>query len=325
MTRPNKLGFLALAALAAVALAGCRSRSTVNGTFDRTFKVSGPVRLELTNGSGESRVTVGQAGEVRIHGEIRVRSWSQESSQRRIRELEANPPVAQDGALIRVGGVGGRVGNFVVDYVVQVPAETQIRAVNGSGDLDVNGIRGPANFTVGSGNITGSGIGGDVQVRAGSGEIQLSNIRGLVEATAGSGDVKLNSVHGEIRLQTGSGTIQIVQPGDAVAASTGSGRITINGASTDLRLSAASGDITVEGNPGSSNYWDFHTTSGNVALHVPQSASFRLYARTSSGEINAAIPIVMEGTTGKRELRARLGDGKARVEIATASGNIALH
>jgi hypothetical protein len=32
----------------------------------------------------------------------------------------------------------------------------------------------------------------------------------------------------------------------------------------------------------------------------------------------------MEGTAGKHELRARIGDGKARVEVETSSGNIAI-
>ena len=108
-------------------------------------------------------------------------------------------------------------------------------------------------------------------------------------------------------------------------ANTGSGDITIKGASSDVRLHTSSGEIDVEGNPGSSNYWDFHTNSGEVTLQVPPAASFRLYARSSSGDIDAAIPIAMEGTAGKHELRARIGDGKARVEIQTSSGDISLH
>jgi hypothetical protein len=32
----------------------------------------------------------------------------------------------------------------------------------------------------------------------------------------------------------------------------------------------------------------------------------------------------MEGTAQKHELRARLGDGKARVEVQTSSGSISL-
>jgi PP-loop superfamily ATP-utilizing enzyme len=37
--------------------AGCRSQPNAEGSFDKTFEVSGPVRIELTNGSGDSRVT----------------------------------------------------------------------------------------------------------------------------------------------------------------------------------------------------------------------------------------------------------------------------
>ena len=40
--------------------------------------------------------------------------------------------------------------------------------------------------------------------------------------------------------------------------------------------------------------------------------------------MKAEFPMVMEGTTGKHELRARIGDGKARVEIQTSSGSIDL-
>ena len=32
----------------------------------------------------------------------------------------------------------------------------------------------------------------------------------------------------------------------------------------------------------------------------------------------------MEGTTSKHELRARIGDGKGRVEVQTSSGSISL-
>jgi DUF4097 and DUF4098 domain-containing protein YvlB len=50
-----------------------------------------------------------------------------------------------------------------------------------------------------------------------------------------------------------------------------------------------------------------------------------LYARSSSGDINVTAPSVTEGTPGKHDFQARIGDGKARVEIETSSGNISLH
>jgi len=327
MARGFKLERLAISAMAAaVALAGCGVRSAANGVFDRTFQVDGPLRLELMNGSGDARITAGNTGEARVHGEFRVKAWSNESGRQRVREFQENPPISQEGNLIRVGGAGFRrnIRDSSVDYTIVVPPNTEVFVQTGSGDAELSGVKGPAKFMAGSGSVSASAIGGDVQVFAGSGEIQLSDIQGQAQVTSGSGDMNLKSVHGELRLQSGSGVVRIAEPGASVVASTGSGKITVTGASADLRLRTGSGDITVNGNPGTSRYWDFHTSSGNVTMHVPPAASFRLYARSGSGNINANIPIVMEGTTGKHELRARIGDGQARVEVATSSGNIDL-
>jgi hypothetical protein len=309
----------------AVVLSACGPHRGATGAVDRTFTVNGPVHLELTNGSGDTNVSAGAAGEVRIHAELNVKGWPWQDAQRRLQEISANPPISQQGDMIRIGGFGPAWSSATVNYTIEVPANTEIHGLSGSGNLNVRGIQGPANLLTGSGDILASQIAGDVQVLTGSGEIKLSNIEGQVQATAGSGDITLIAVHGEIRVHTGSGTIQIAQPGETAVAGTGSGNVTVTGASADLRLRTGSGNITVDGNPGGSNYWDLRAASGNVVLHVPSGASFRLYARTTSGDINAAIPIVMEGTTAKHELRARIGDGKARVEISTTSGKIALH
>ena len=326
MTQTHKISSLAFSVLAALVMAGCTSHSGVEGDFDRKFAVSGPITLELMTGKGDAHITTGPAGEVRIHGEIHVDSWSSESGRTRLQQVQSNPPISQEGNLIRIGGVGkGSRGDVDVDYTIVVPQDTQLRSTSGSGDVEVRGIQGPANFTCGSGDVTAAEIGGDVHVLCGSGDVKLSKIKGQAQVTTGSGDITLDTVQGESRLQTGSGGLEITNPGDALEAATGNGDITIKGASADIRLRTSSGDFDVEGNPGSSNYWDFHTSSGEVTLHVPPTASFRLYARSSSGDIDAAIPIVMEGTTNKHELRARLGDSKARVEIQTSSGDISLH
>jgi DUF4097 and DUF4098 domain-containing protein YvlB len=316
---------LLVAACAALFLAGCRTEPSAEGTFDKTFAVNGPVRIELTNGSGDSHVSTGTPGEVRVHGEIQAHGWSEKGSQERVHQLEANPPVSQEGNLIRIGGSGSHSNSGAsIDYTIVVPADAEIHSATGSGDVEVEGIKGPANFTSGSGAITAANITADVQALTGSGEIHLTQVQGQVQATSGSGDITLDSVHNQVRLHSGSGDMEINNPADAVEASTGSGDITIKGASADIRLRTASGDVVIEGNPAGSNYWDIHTSSGDVVLRVSPSASFRLMARSNSGDIDAAIPIVMEGTTEKHELRARLGDGKARVEVQTSSGSVSL-
>lgn len=316
---------LAATVVAAALLAGCMDEGGVEGTFDRTLKVQGPAELDVTTGSGDVRITQGSSGEVRIHGEIHAHGWSAESSQEKLKEIESNPPISQENNLIRVGGGGRRANEVSIDYTIEAPANTELHSVAGSGDVDVRGIQGPANFTAGSGNITASSIGKDVQALAGSGDVKISDVQGQAQVTTGSGDIEVRSATGGVRVRAGSGDIQIMQPNDNVVAETGSGDVSVESAHADVRIHTGSGEITIDGNPGASNYWDLHASSGDVTLRVPSTASFRLYARTSSGDIDAEIPIVMEGTSAKHELRARIGDGKARVEVETSSGKITLH
>jgi DUF4097 and DUF4098 domain-containing protein YvlB len=329
MKRLRKIGWSAMVALAtaglAMTLVGCRPRHSESGTIDRTFTVSGPVRVELTNGPGESKLTVGRPGEVRIHADFHVKSWSEHGAHRHADQMQMNPPFSQEGNLIRIGGAALHTSNVVSNYAVTVPPETEVRASSGSGNIEVNGVKGPVLVNSGSGNIAASNVAGDLQAHSGSGTIQVATIQGQVQATAGSGDINLASVHGDIRIQTGSGVIRIATPAGAVVANTGSGGVSVVGAMEDLRLRTSSGDIAVRGDPQAGTYWDFRTSSGNVGMQVSPKASFRFYAKTNSGEINAAIPVIMEGTAGKHALRARIGDGKGRVEVETSSGNVALH
>lgn len=323
MLTPHRLGAIALLVAGTMA-AGCGSQPSAEGSFDKTLTVSGPIRIELTNGSGDSLVSVGPAGEVRVHGEIQVRSWSDKSGQRRVDDIQSGPPVIQEGSLVRIGSGGLSSRDVSIDYTITVPPDTEIRATSSSGDLEVSGLKGPANITTGSGDLKISKISGDVQITAGSGSVELSEIGGQVRAGTGSGDITLDRIKDDIHLQTGSGTIEITDPSGKLDASTSSGDVTIRGATDDLRVRTTSGGVTVDGNPGANNYWDFHTNSGDVDLQVPSAASFRLYARSNSGDIAAAIPLTMEGTSGKHEFQARMGDGKARVEVTSSSGDISL-
>ena len=311
--------------VAATSLGACGSPSGPSGTFSRTFQVSGPVRLELTAGSGDSRVEAGPPGEVRIHAQLRVHAWSWQSANRRLAEIQSNPPVAQDGDLIRVGAFGSYEPNgLTVNYTIRVPPETEIRGHAGSGDLAVEGIAGPTDLQTGSGNILASAVTGALQLRAGSGDVKLEHITGPIEVVTHSGDIEINSAGGEVRVRTGSADVHIDHPGGSVVVSTGSGDIGVIGATRDLRLQTGSGDIAVEGDPGATNYWDLHASSGDVDLRVPSAASFRLYARTRSGDIHTAIPFLTEGTPGKHDFEGRIADGKSRVEIETSSGDISL-
>ena len=99
--------------------------------------------------------------------------------------------------------------------------------------------------------------------------------------------------------------------------------ITVTGASNDVNVRTASGTIRVAGNPAASSTWEMHTASGSVELIVPPTANFLFSANAVSGGISTDIPIVVE-EQGRHELRARLGNGGARVQVRTVSGGIRL-
>jgi DUF4097 and DUF4098 domain-containing protein YvlB len=308
----------------AALMAGCMAGPSTRGTFDRTLNVNGPVQLEVATGSGDVRISPGSAGQVQIHGVVHARGWSDADAREKLSQIESNPPISQDNNLIRVEGVRFSMGSASIDYTITVPANTELRSHSGSGDIDVSGIQGPATFAAGSGGITASGIGNDVRAVAGSGNVKIFGVQGQAQVTTGSGDIAVHDAKGAVRLHSGSGAIDVERPSDAVVAETGSGDITANGATADLRVRTGSGTVSIGGNPGANNYWDIHASSGDVTLQIPSNASFELSAHTSSGDINTRVPITMEGSTGKHELRARIGDGKARVDIQTSSGNVTL-
>jgi DUF4097 and DUF4098 domain-containing protein YvlB len=64
-----------------------------------------------------------------------------------------------------------------------------------------------------------------------------------------------------------------------------------------------------------------NTVSGTVGLGIPKDANFHLSAEAVSGQIRADVPIIIE-EQGKHSLRARVGNGGARVEVHTVSGEI---
>jgi len=296
----------------------------VHGNFDRTLTVTGPARLYLSNGSGSVRIHAGPPGQIHIHGEFRVRGWLWGNPRHSANELSQNPPILQEGSLIRVGAPEFHVGNVSIDYTIEVPADTEVRATAGSGRLAIAGVAGPVAATVGSGDVNLSEIQGNVRATAGSGEVRIEGVQGSAEITAGSGDVQLRSVGGRVRVTTGSGDITLSSPGNAVTLHNGSGDIRVTGAASDLRIHTGSGTVNVAGSPSTGAYWEFHSASGDIVINVPPNAGFHFNAQTRMGDIESRLPLTILERS-RRELRAVLGQGTARVEVETASGDIRLN
>lgn len=315
---------LAVAAtlLAAVlVISGCGLGSSLRGSFDRTLTVTGPIRLELTNASGDIRITGGADGKVHVHGDARVSDFPFSDPQKRLNKLIANPPVEQSGDTIRVGRDLNTLGSASISYIIEVPKQTEVVATVASGGQTVTGVRGPVRMEAASGSIRVEHVEREAQLTTASGSVSASDIGNDVRVSSASGSVSVSKVKGDVRVNALAGTIDVKDPTGRVDVDTATGAIEVRGATTDVKAHAASGQISVQGNPSPNSYWDLKTASGSVNINVPAGASFYLTAEAVSGEIRAEIPIVIE-EQGKHSVRARAGGGGARVEIHTVSGQI---
>jgi len=308
--------------MAGISFVACNVGPAASGSFDRNYTVTGPIRLEITNASGDVDITGSVDGKVHVHGDVRASGMGFDDPQKRLDETLANPPIEQKGDTIRIGKeLSSLRRHLSISYTIQVPHDTEVSTSVAAGAQTVRGVRGPVNVQAASGAIRVEKIDRDATLKTASGSISANDVGDDVRVSSASGSVSVSNTRGDVRVSALAGTIQVTHPGSRVEADTASGGVDIQGASNDVKAHAASGRVSVQGNPGSNSYWELKTVSGSVLLKVPASANFHLSAQAVSGEIRTDIPIMIE-EQAKRVLRARMGSGGARVDVQTVSGEI---
>lgn len=282
---------LACIAMTTVLSTGCdvnAEMTTVRSQFDRTFQVTGPVTLTITNGSGDVSVTPGTDGTVRVVGRIRAHEspMARLSASERANRLAAAPPLVQDGSAIRVGEITDKAlqNNLSIDYEITVPAATRVISKSGSGDQTIGAIAGPVEIATGSGDLNVGPVQGSVTISTGSGDINVLGARGAVTMNSGSGDLHASNVEGRVIVKTASGDIHV----DGVA----------------------------------SNDWTVGAASGDIDVRLPADARFTLAASTNSGGVEVIHRLDPGADQGRRHVAGTANGGGARVTLSTASGSI---
>jgi hypothetical protein len=294
---------LSIGTFAGLALAcGLGFAQPATGVFERTVTVAEPVELDVTTGSGSIAISRGAAGQVVVHGSIRVHTGSGRNAaeaEALARRLEADPPIE-----VTVGHLDEEDRrNVSISYEITVPTATSVVSRTGSGEQNL------------------SNLGGAVDARTGSGEITLTDINGAVEVSTGSGDIIAERIAGAFNGSTGSGSIELVQTASgAVAVATGSGSVSLSGVQSAARARTGSGRIEIDGVPG--GLWDLETGSGSVYLRVPEDAAFSLDVRTSSGAVETSHAVTMVGSIARGTLRGDVRGGGSLVHVRTGSGSI---
>ena len=242
------LGLLSLTA-GPLLLAG----SQEDGSFDRSLTVSGPVELEATTDSGGISVRAGGSGSVHIHAILKAQhGWFDSSDvEGRIRELERNPPIEQNGSQVRVGNVHNpdMLRGISMRLEIETPSDTRLRARADSGGIEVSGIRGVVDCKTDSGGVHIRDVGADVHAEADSGGIHIDQVKGSVFARVDSGGIEATNVAGGLDAESDSGHIQLSQTNPSrIHAKTDSGGISVTlapGAGYNITADTDSGHISV--------------------------------------------------------------------------------
>jgi len=264
-------------------------------TIEKTFTVDGMPRLRVQNVSGETAIRVGESGQVRVVARKRVKGGSADRAKRLLENVEVR--IEQRGNDIfvephlyeqeRTWLDLFRGKRFRVDFEITVPRETAVNAQTVSGDLDLNGTRGPARVESVSGDVNIENVQGPMRIKSVSGDVQVTDYVGSLEGSSVSGDVDIRGRVHSCELHTVSGDISIDLDPEV------GGR--------ETRLKTISGDVEV-GLLTSSCVCDFHTASGDLDCEVP--------AR-----------VMREG---RKDRTVVVGDGSSRITVKTVSGDLTI-
>jgi Putative adhesin len=298
-----------LASILLVGLLSFPSAASVQGSFERTYQVTGAADLEVFTHSGDVTVHSGPAGTITVRGRIHVGDrWFAGNHQADVDDIEKNPPIRQSGNSLKIDYVSYH--DISVDYEITAPPDATLRAQTGSGDQQVEGMRGRVDLESGSGNIGLRDITSEMRIHTGSGDIEAHEVSGPFTADAGSGDIRVDEKsQGDVRVHTGSGNIELRGVKGALRAESGSGDVEISGANTGT--------------------WEIRTSSGNVELDLLAGAGFDLDATAGSGSVNVDRPVTMvvQGDLRRAQhtIRGKVDGGGPQLTVHTGSGDIRIH
>ena len=212
-------------------------------TADRTaeFSVDGIERLDIRAGAGELRVE-GESGLRSVHavGRACARSEAQLADVKIGLERKGTTLILET---LPKEGEGFNPRNWFgrapsLDLTVRLPAGLAVDIEDSSGKAYIANV-------------------GTAQIKDGSGELEIENVRGALKLTDGSGEITIRGVQGSVRIEDGSGALTATKViGDVIVVNDGSGAIGItdiqgnvtigNDGSGEIRIENVSGSVRIE-------------------------------------------------------------------------------
>lgn len=291
----------ALAVLASLALLAGAALVQAAGVEDYHKSLpaakDGSVRIE--NVAGSVVVAGWERAEIEVSGTLDAE----------VKEVEFT--VEGRNALVKVILPRRSRGENEAHLEIKVPRDSRLFVETVSAEIEVAGVRGDLELDAVSGGIAVDDISADVEVQTVSGAIVLTGRPLRVQAESVSGEIELAGGCGEGEVSTVSGGV-VVRAETPVAS---------------FSAESVSGDLDFTGALETKGSLSLETHSGEIMVTLPGKVAADFDISTFSGDIDNEFgprPKRTDRFTPSQELHFSTGNGGARVDLTSFSGDVRL-
>ncbi len=271
----------------------------------KSYAVSGRANVRVDTNDGSVHVTSGDNRQVEFRVEFQGYVLDKDL---RIESHQDGNAVELTARLMGHWGFSWGHNSRNLHIEVRMPKE---------GDLTVQ---------TGDGAVQADSISGTVNVHTGDGSVKANALSGTIDLHTSDGSITVDTLKGDIRLRTGDGSIEARDLDGRVDADSGDGHIRLVGRFDALGIKTGDGSVDARVLPGSKmqSSWTIRTGDGSVDIVLPGDFQANIDATTGDGHISLGIPVTVEGTFSKSEIRGKMNGGGQPLTIHTGDGSIRL-
>jgi hypothetical protein len=258
----------------------------VQENVERTFNVSSPARLAISNIRGSIQITPGNENEILVSA-IKFKDSGDAARTEILMEQELDGTVRVTTRYRRDGFLVFGDRPCKVEYSVTVPKHC---------DVDCDGVSSRAQLQDLEGEFHISTVSGGVQARNLNGHLHLNTVSGQVSGEAISGLLDYETVSGNIRL--------------------------VDSKLASIKGSSVSGSVWLQTGLEEGPY-KFDTVSGSLYLLIPSGSVCTIDLHAVSSNLVTDLPITQETRQGGIR-RAEIRGGGPLVRFNGISGNISV-
>jgi len=296
-----RIGLAGVALLAAAVIApSARGEDVV-----KTYTVTGRANVRVDTNDGSVRVTTSDSKRV----EFRVEYQGLELGKNlRVDSRQDGDKVELTARMTGHWGFSWGNNSRRLHIEVRMPRDADLQVETGDGSVQADSINGTVNVHTGDGSVKANSLSGTIDLHTSDGSITVDGLKGDIRLRTGDGSIEAHDIDGRVEADSGDGHIRIAGRFDALNVKTGDG-------SVDTRVQ-----------PGSkmASSWSIRTGDGSVDLVLPGDFQADINATTGDGHISLGIPVTVEGTFSKSEIRGKMNGGGQPLTIHTGDGSIRL-